>query len=90
LLTLLHQYHSELVSPEQYVELFGQIDGMTAVAETDLFVFGSGIVQQLVLALEIDGTIFVEDCPNTIAAKYLIAFVIGLIYMFQDDRGFWS
>jgi hypothetical protein len=55
---------------------------MPAVAETDLFVFGTRISNQHVRALEIDWFVVVENCPNSFAAENLIAFVVRFINVF--------
>jgi hypothetical protein len=49
---------------------------MASVAEGNLLVFGSRIVDQDVLAFEIDGIVVVEHRPDTFAVQYLVTFVV--------------
>jgi len=78
LIPTLEQHHSELVGLELYVEFSSQVNGMTTVGETDLFVLGARILSQQVGSFEIDRLVVKEHRPDAFGRKYLFRFV-GLL-----------
>ena len=77
------QHYREPVGTKLLVQLACEIDGMPGIGETDLFVFGSGILRQHVAGFEIYGNIVIKHCPYAFGCEHLRGFVgvfVGLFY----------
>jgi hypothetical protein len=55
---------------------------MPRIAERNFFVLGPWVVDQDVLALEVNGFVVVEHSPDALRIQDLITLVIGLVHMF--------
>jgi hypothetical protein len=73
--------YRELIGLELGVQFLTQVNRVSFVAERDLLILGPGVVDQDILAFEIDGAVVVEHGPDTFAVQDLVAFVVGFIYM---------
>jgi hypothetical protein len=52
---------------------------MTGIAKCGFLVLGSGIVNQHVAGLEVDGLSLIENCPYAFTVEYLLGFIITFI-----------
>ena len=90
LVTGFEQDHCEFIGLEQGVEFLGQVDGMARIGEGHLLVLGAWVGNQDIMRLEIDGTIVVENRPDTFATQHLVAFVSCFVDVFDQHCRFRS
>jgi hypothetical protein len=85
---LTQQHHSEPVGFELGIEFARQVYGMSLIAETDFFIFGTGIAYQEIGGFEIDGLVIVKHSVDARGRQNLFAPIGITISLLSKYPGF--
>jgi hypothetical protein len=82
LISTFQQCYSEFVGLEQGVQFFSQVNGVTRITKTSLFIFGTRVIYKNITGLQINRLLVIKHSPDAFALEYLFTLVIGFVYVF--------